>query len=119
MALIARTLQIDLLCEGFCLFVCLFLLVHSSYHVREMLSNEFLSIIYSVHYSKNVNKHTHFYTYLPMYMLHNPQCINKIIIIIIYNIYRALIPNGPNEKEQRNLNCSSLPGKIVFVSIFA
>ena len=41
----------------------------------EMRSNEFSSII---RYSKNVNKHTHLYTYISMYLLHNPHYINKM-----------------------------------------
>ena len=74
MALITRTLQINLVCEGFSLFsVCFCSLIQV--FMYEMRSNEFSSII---RYSKNVNKHTHFYTYISMYLLHNPHYINKM-----------------------------------------
>ena len=76
MALITRTLQIYLVYDGFllvCLFVCFCSLIQV--FMYEMRSNEFSSII---RYSKNVNKHTHLYTYISMYLLHNPHCINKM-----------------------------------------
>ena len=74
MALITRTLQINLICEGFSLFFVCFCSLIQVFKYK-MRSNEFSSII---RYSKNVNKHTHFYTYISMYLLHNPHYINKM-----------------------------------------